>query len=172
MNRLRALAEAARLHLRPFGRDQIAAAASIRGMLIRSPSCRFRRRTKVELIVGAFAQGASRGAEFLEMSEDIAPAVRQAAPLDTSLRFGERRFLQTYLCLHVGGGASFRNGRRDDSHIVAPSAERSSALDRWTRRSDRPFEGRRGCVLHGPRRIGEDGPGPPSVTPSRSFPGA
>jgi hypothetical protein len=30
MNRLSALAEAARLHLRPFGRDQIVAAASIR----------------------------------------------------------------------------------------------------------------------------------------------
>ena len=127
---------------------------------------------KVELIVGAFAQDASRGAEFLEMAKIPRP------------RFGKRR-RSIHLC-GLGKEDFFKHTCA--SMLVEAQASATDAVTiviLWRLPPSAPllliggrgaatvlFEGRRGCVLHGPRRIGEDGPGPPSVTPSRSFPGA
>ncbi len=72
--------------------------------------------------------GSVRGALSNERpyrDQGIVPAARQAALLDIFWRFGERKFLQTYLCLHAGGGLSFRSGRV--MKVLSPRAVRSLA---------------------------------------------
>jgi hypothetical protein len=51
----------------------------------------------------------------VEGTEHVAQTV---ALLDISQRFEERRLLQTYSCLHVGGGSSFRTAYRDESSVA------------------------------------------------------